>query len=478
MSPARRCRREDGGFAVLVVAVAMVVLLVFVAFAVDVGMLYNERRQDQAAADSAALGGAISMASGVNAAAEAAAAVARSDLDTTYTDTEWGNLWAACDDPGHLRFTGTVLGRSTECISASTRGVLRVRLPAQVVETAFARVVGIETVSTSATAEASAGVPGGGLLPFAILVTATDGSQLCLRTGTGGHAVPPCGGPSSGNFGALEVPQYGNEAMGTQNIPCNLNKSEQLAVNIAVGIDHLVLPWQGTDVLDSCLEPFGPTMLNTFQGLSNGLFEGLIGGITVSGTTFPGRVTVGANPKRVLRRGTTTWNVDNRPLWEYIPMAKGATVPTSCRRETFEALAVTARTAQLTTCLGDWRTAGPRGVLFDLDADADDVPDILGSARFGFAPQFVETGFPSGNGYLRVKSHRGVFIQGMWFGCTGNGCATEYHPGEGTTQITIPNGKPLDQITGFLLPNGTLPESIIANGAGGSLGPYSVSLSR
>jgi hypothetical protein len=463
---------------VLVVAVAMVAMVVFVAFAVDVGMLYNERRQDQAAADAAALGGAISLAAGVTAATEAAAAVARSDLDTTYTDTQWKALWAACQDPGHLRFTGKVLGQSTQCLSVSTRGELRVRLPDQVVETAFARVVGIETVTTNALAVAGARAGGGGLLPFAILVTAVDGNQLCLRTATNGQAVPPCTGSSSGNFGALEVPQYGNDQMGTQNIPCNINKSDQLAVNIAVGIDHLVLPWQGTDVLDSCTKPFGPTMLNTFQGISNGLFEGLIEGVTVAGTTFPGRMTTGSNPKRTLREGSTNWNVDDRPLWEYIPTGKGAGVPASCRRETFAALAAASRTANLTTCLSDWRTTGPRGVLFDLDADRDDVPDILGSARFGFAPQFVENSFPNGNGYLRVKNHRGVFLQGMWFGCNGNGCAVAYHPGEGTGVVTIPHGKAIDQVSGFLLANGMLPESIIENGAGGSLGPYSISLTR
>jgi hypothetical protein len=458
----------------------MVVVLLFAAFAVDLGMLYNERRQDQSAVDAGSLGGALQLPHGTQAAIEEAAAIVRQNLDTTYTDAEWRDLWGSCSDAGHFRFTGTVLGVATTCISVSNLGRVRIVLPPQEVPTAFARVVGIETLRASAGAEASVRPPNpAGVLPFAILVTAADGSQICLRTSTGGQAQPPCDGPSSGNFGALEVPQYGNEEVGTEHIPCNLNKSDQLAVNIAVGIDHFIRPWNGVSVQDTCAEPFGPTMLNTFQGVSNGLFEGLIGGVTVNGRTFPGRVTLGDNPTRTLRQGTRSWAVDDKPLWEFIPTGKGTTVPASCRRETFDALPADQRTANMATCLDQWRSTGPRGVLFDLDADGDDMPDIASSARFGYTPQFLERDFPNGNGFLRIRKLRAVFLQGMWFGCTGNGrCDAIYHPGEGTATVTIGNGKALDQITAFLVPDAALPDVVLENGPGGALGPYSVELTR
>lgn len=474
----RRGRRgDDRGFAILLVALCMVVLLLMAAFAVDVGMVYNERRQDQSAVDSGALGGALRLELGPQGAIEEAAAIVRENLDTTYTDAAWRTMWSGCVDPGHHRFTGTVLGAATTCISVSNQGRVRILLPPQEVPTAFARVVGIDTLRTRAGAEASVRpLNPAGVLPFAILVTATDGGQICLRTATGGQAQPPCDGPSSGNFGALEVPQYGNAELGTENIPCNLNKSDQLAVNIAVGIDHFIRAWNGVNVQDTCAEPFGPTMLNTFQGIANGLFEGLIAGVTVGGRTFDGRVTLGENPSRTLQQGTTSWAIDDRPLWEYIPTGKGATVPTSCRRETFAALPVAQRTANLGTCLDEWRASGPRGVLFDLDADGDDVFDIMGSARFGYTPQFLERDFPNGNGFLRIKKLRAVFLQGMWFNCNGNRCGAVYHPGEGTAPLRIGNGRSLDQISAFLVPDAALPPEVLDNGPDGALGPYAVEL--
>ena len=54
---------DDRGLAMVLVALVMVVLLVFAAFVVDVGAVYNLRRQDQSAADSAALAAAQELSS-------------------------------------------------------------------------------------------------------------------------------------------------------------------------------------------------------------------------------------------------------------------------------------------------------------------------------------------------------------------------------------------------------------------------------
>src|SRR5687767_7642730 len=50
----RRCR-DDDGLVLVVLPLVLVTMMVFAAFAVDLGGLYNARRQDQSAADVAAL---------------------------------------------------------------------------------------------------------------------------------------------------------------------------------------------------------------------------------------------------------------------------------------------------------------------------------------------------------------------------------------------------------------------------------------
>ena len=56
--PGHRFGRERGASALLV-ALSMLMLLGFAALAVDIGAGFNERRQDQNAADAAVLGGAL-----------------------------------------------------------------------------------------------------------------------------------------------------------------------------------------------------------------------------------------------------------------------------------------------------------------------------------------------------------------------------------------------------------------------------------
>ncbi|MFP3905844.1 MAG: pilus assembly protein TadG-related protein, partial [Acidimicrobiales bacterium] len=52
-----RFRRNDDGFVLVVAALMLVTLMAFSALAVDLGGLYNERRQDQSGADMGALAG-------------------------------------------------------------------------------------------------------------------------------------------------------------------------------------------------------------------------------------------------------------------------------------------------------------------------------------------------------------------------------------------------------------------------------------
>ena len=220
-----------------------------------------------------------------------------------------------------------------------------------------------------------------------------------------------------------------------------------------------------------------------FQGISGGLLEGMITGHVVSGTSFAGRLTRGSNAQLGLRRGGSTHFVDNVPLWEYIGYEKGVTVPFGCTRESFDltvsSSGYAATEAQMAACLTTYAAGSGFADLFDIDADNNGVYDIVGSPRFGVVPQFFELTFPEGaSAALHLAGFRAVFINGLYFGCTGQSCSTVITPGSVTGTVSIPNGSsPLDQITGYLLPSEAVPDVLLANGVNGSLGPYQVRLS-
>jgi len=480
-----REQRRDRGAAMVLFGMTLTVLMAMSAFAVDVGMLFAERRENQSAADTGALAGALDLPSGVATASEAAAAIVRENLDTSYSDLEWAAAWADCTDDGALTFTGEVLGSPTPCISTDGLGVFRVVVPDQAVPTAFASAVGFDSFTSSATAETELVIRGvGGVLPFALLGSAPSGDIVCLRSSTNGQAIAPCTGTASGNFGALEVPVWGNAALGTETLPCHqTSKSDELLVNISVGVDHFLRIWDGTTVLDTCAEPFGPNTLSTFQGISGGLFEGMITGDVVEGVAFPGRLTRGSTSKISLVHNSGTYGVDNVPLWEYIGAGKAGSVPADCTRESFATTLSNAGFAaaetQLAQCLLDYEAgAGAYETLFDHDADDDGDPDIVNSPRFAIVPQFIETGFPNGNsGSMRIAGYRAVFVQGLYFGCSGGGCSTIHTPGSATGSLNLPGGSsPLAQITSFLLPGGAAASDLLENGIDGELGAYQLRL--
>jgi len=172
---------DERGATLPMFAICLTVLMAMAGFAVDFGLLFTERREAQAAADSGALGGALDLAAGMDTASEATAALIRANLSTTYSDVEWTALWAACVDAEVLTFTGTVLGTSTDCISFDGLGRYRVVVPDQKVDSAFASVLGINSFSTGAMAEAELTINGvGGVLPFAVLGSAPSGSLICM----------------------------------------------------------------------------------------------------------------------------------------------------------------------------------------------------------------------------------------------------------------------------------------------------------
>lgn len=196
----RRRGSNERGVTLVLVALSVLFLMIFVAFAVDIGLLYNERRQDQSAADAGATSGGVLALNGANMQAVVNEVLAKvtADVDRTVSNAQW----TSCPDPNNLRITESGhtaaslgLTPATACISWSKSfDEMRVRLPDQIIETFFARVIGINSMQVSAFAHIEF-VPfidgSGGALPFVALAGATAGDHICLRTSSNPNNNPP-----------------------------------------------------------------------------------------------------------------------------------------------------------------------------------------------------------------------------------------------------------------------------------------------
>jgi hypothetical protein len=359
------------------VAVMMIVLLAFVAFAVDLGAAYAVRRQSQSAADSAVLGAAQEMLETGNRAGSASYAktLSHDSVALHPSTSEWEAAFAGCNDPGALAAPAPSGGLpavwggtgATSCVSFSANNQrVRVRIPVQDVDASFARLVGFETFNISTTAEAVINftAAGGGALPYAITGANAGLLEVCLNVGAGNVPVPLCQGGTTGNFGALDWSVYGNQAatawvaagQTTVALPTScssnsspLNASQRLALADMLGIDHPlsgVRPFGNSGSYDPsdvrndrtvCSLSSPPNFFarpneaptQTGNSVSAGTSNGLIGGMTLSGLQLRGRfdrycglgmgwscVNLYNNGSNV--RGAAGSPIDNTPLWHFL----------------------------------------------------------------------------------------------------------------------------------------------------------------
>lgn len=159
--------RSERGATAVVVAISMLVIMGFAALVIDLGAGFNERAQDQSAADASVMAGAIEVLGNAEAMRDKALEYARSNLDTTYTDAEWASTWESCSDPEKASLglgltpvpgpaaDGNWTGVSQlDCISTGSGGFLRVRIPDQIVATTFGKTMGADQLEASAAAVA------------------------------------------------------------------------------------------------------------------------------------------------------------------------------------------------------------------------------------------------------------------------------------------------------------------------------------
>ena len=481
---------EKGAVAILASA-ALILVLGIAAFAIDLGLGFSERRGDQTAADVAAMAGAVETL-GSN------ATIRDYILDFAERNVPSGSItveqWASCTDPERATLNSSghnfvpVAAPSgwptsiIDCVSVDPAGYVRVNLPPQTVKTTFGRVLGVDELSTGADAIARiTNRGGGGILPFGILATAGDGQHVCLRDNSAGLAEPPCDGGDQGNFGGLESPHYGNSELGTTKNCTESPKKDVIAVNIAVGLDHRVVPdpdgLSGNEILDTCAQidaGHTPDTLNTFQGISNGLAEGVATGPIPGG--FKPRLQQGANPKRAV----FGYSLDDRPLWYYLLSSPSGATPASCAKSSFDNSNPDfdwdgdgtddhpGSWQHMVACLTDYVDGGYSAVLFD--------ESLAQSPRFAYVPQFWESTWPSGNGWRHILRYKATWLQGTWW--KKGGTTEVFYPGEPGT-FNMGGNWQLRQLSGILLPDAALPEMLRGDPPTmGGVNPYTAELYR
>lgn len=519
----RGLRQSEHGASAVFIAFAMVLILGIAALVIDAtGLGFNERRQDQTAADTGVMSGALGFVLGETDTEKVSRAleVVRSNLDNQYSDMDWQIAWENCTDPdigsvdvglpNPIAFSPmpnpfSATPSTLQCVSESS-SFMRVVLPEQFVDTTFGKIIGFDTVSTGAQAIARIEPREGedGLLPFGIPGGAPEG-ELCLSTSPSGIAEDPCQGPSAGGFGTINSEFFG-EFFGTAT--CANPGASELEQNIALGIDHFVDLWPnspgvaegtshpgdatiiglpdvsydqcrlsgGTKVPQQAGQAFPPNTHRVDTGFPAGAVEtGLISDTMFLGQ--PSRLQNTANPtqdvvKRRQGANNIVYELDDRGPWEYL-VGNGLCDPTS-----YDSLATTKdKIIRFDKCLKTYGNSTTD--IFD--------PSITDSPRFAWAPQYWYAPSTSGTSWQPVKSYRMVFLGGTWFNCISGSCGAVFYPDEndetGNVEICDASGPgcallTLNQISAWLLPDEAVPDSVAAGFPGGDPTPFEITLYR
>jgi len=480
---ARWLHRDDRGAVIVIAALAMVVLFGFVGFAVDLGMVFNERRQEQAAVDAATLSVArMAFEDIVGLTAEEyfdeVVRLSLENMDGSVTEAEWRQRFLDCTDPGRAAAGYPIpLGTSSgtvDCISLdgfpATR--IRVRLPTTQVDTAFASVLGFDQWEVSAFAEAGLSTQPGApnVIPFAMSEAGDAGGRYCLRRPPAGLADPAfqeCdAGMFQGNTGVIQIvrPSFPN------NQACNGGFSTVIQYNVAMGIDHLLSVYNGATIMENCASVTAGLQPNTIdtgtgQGSTNtDMAAGLIG-TSIYPDGGPARLKRGPFPKTLNVRGQM---VDDKPLWEFIDedLNFGVTVPFTCNPTVIANHGVDPRVG-LDECFASWAIWGSTEALFTMD--------ILDSPRFTWVPEATVNLAVVINGQsqpFRIKQFRPLFLQTLYYTQNANrGCG--YNPGQGAESYGGANcvtaNMSLDGLGAYYFQMSMLPQDILDEGitAGG-----------
>lgn len=512
--------RDDKGVTLVIVALVLVVLMVFSAIVIDVGAVYNSRREDQNAADAGALAAAREIDGSEADLISAAMEYAEDTLDVDLTAAQWDSC---ASDAGAL----TTIVATADCISYDDTRV-RVRIPDQYYKTTFGRVVGLNEIRHGAFAIAGLSPAGfGGVLPFGITGASASGGFGCLKSNSNGSASPWCGS-TDGDFGFLDFTHYTDRGTGGES--CGSGEFNlRVRNNIAMGVDH-DLSLQGSEHPDLVSDVEGCTANPNIQepdsavsqtgNNSDDVRDGLFSGSTSFPDGQPARLRR-SSPLLFGGSGASTLQVhgvsglDNNPLWRFIPpdygpgMATSANIPSSCRRNQFVDGSGNYTTANieggaksfieglpnerervvalLTRCIThykgeSWNGFPSSGTLnpaeppsgctgpcndpvFALNSSKDDSPDLWDiqyTPRFGYVPEIPDFGAPNNQKRAFVR-FRPIFIQRLVISTSGDD--TVWDPGVAPVPSSTSNYQTVREVSVFTFPTGILPGGLDSDDA-------------
>jgi hypothetical protein len=485
--------RDDRGAVVPLVALGMVVLVGFVGFAVDVGMVFNERRQEQSAVDAATLSVARMSFEEVGLTPEdlfdEVVRLSLENMDGSVDEAEWRQRFLECTDPGRVA-AGYPLALPTDqgtvdCISFDgfPASAVRVRLPDTAVSTTFASVLGFDEWTVSAFAEAGlTEQPAPNVIPFALSDMGSEGGRYCLREPQGNQGTGPtedCNqGMFQGNTGVIQITRPSYTA-----IPCNQGQGGNgghdsvIERNIAMGIDHFLSIYEGAEILEGCATVTAGLQPNTiYTGTGNANSNPVERGLIVRNDGFyedggPARLKRGPFPKTLDIKGHL---VDDKPLWEFIDTSLdfGVDVPAICDPAAILAGFPDDPRFGLDHCFSQYYSGGYDTALFTME--------LIQSPRFTWVPESTDD-LRITNGTsrpFRIKQFRPVFIQSIYYQ-TNNNCWWGFDPALGQRQVPVDGELPncnwranasLHGLGAYFFQLEMLPQQILDQGitAGGS----------
>lgn len=425
----------EEGVTVIFVAISLVFLMVFVAFAVDLGAVYVERRNDQNSVDAGVLAGVGEVAQltvDEQTITDQVLAHVHGTLNRTISDADWVAKCSTSEPPAGftaLKDLNASVVPATRCVSISATGAeLRVALPIQTTNTSFGRVVGINSFGSTAFAQAGIAFPGlSQSPPFVVPDGAGSGQEVCLRTGgPSAPDLPLLPYDSNGNgtlddldpcseaafvtapalFGTLLPTTYKEFSPSNPVVACTTGNDNKVAA-IADGIDHPLSHFANPPGYTGagagerqdgvgCGGPGStsgvkfPNTMVVDSGLSTanltcGMLGRTGGGCTADGINFDGVV---FTPR--LRRGSflnasyqfTEKAIDDRALWHFLADLDALSAPATCKSLENDYPFNTFRQNKelLLQCLASWTTSN----------DPLFTELIVNSARFTFLPLLDE----------------------------------------------------------------------------------------
>jgi len=422
---------DDRGASAVLIALSILVLLTFSAVALDAaGLGFNERRQNQSAADVGALA-AVQFATPIDVGNPECAGLSGLSLSRCNGAVEARNVAnATLDDPALAIWTdstrcGTQPAGYTrvtvvsDCIAFNSNNQRAwVRIPTIDNPTSIAKAVGIGTVAT--TADAIAGTTldfPGGVLPFLLPGNAASSDYNCAKAGANPNFGVCEDLPTAGNFGSADFFLYGNEAK-DWSIKCSGDTNGRLMANIARGTDHPLGTYTGltpVEVVESANCPnFGamPNTVDSQTGVGSALEQGLLyGGTVYASAPYPGAIQdPGGYTVRSAGGPKAAAIVDDTPLWDYLigslpgPFCNSVATP-----------------LEMELCIA-WAKSNNKVIFTNGLAD---------SLRFGWVPELLESDF-TGNPY-HIVDYRPVYLDTTWYGCNASDCTILHTPGVGDT---------------------------------------------